>query len=119
MVWRPCTCIHTTTMAGPTMYLEERILVALYTGGVGLFCLYGMTIGQTVFYYFRYPDDSLRLKVYVAMLSMLDTAKSVAAACLLYYYIIECRADYGTLPVPVTDTLVNVCGWSLVFASQW
>ncbi|KAH9929446.1 uncharacterized protein B0H18DRAFT_1117479 [Fomitopsis serialis] len=105
-------------MAGPTVHLVEEMLVALYIGGLILFCLYGMAMGQAAFYYVSYPDDRRSFKVFVATLFILNTVEFVAAARLLYQCIIEDHSTYATVTQPVSDTAVNVSGWTVVFMSQ-
>ncbi|KZT66773.1 hypothetical protein DAEQUDRAFT_440178 [Daedalea quercina L-15889] len=105
-------------MVGPTMHLEEGMLVTLFAGALILSCLYGLTIGQTMFYYTTYTSDRIWIKVFVAALFLLDTAKMAATTCLIYHYTIQGRSRYGTFPLPASDTGVNVLRWTMVLISQ-
>jgi len=55
-------------MAGPTVHLVEEVFVTL-------FCLYGMAMGQTAFYYVNYPDDRRSFKVFARLLLASTLAK--------------------------------------------
>ncbi|KZT66777.1 hypothetical protein DAEQUDRAFT_813340 [Daedalea quercina L-15889] len=97
----------------------DAFLETTFIGAFLLFALYGCTLGQTVHYYSRYKKDDLELKILVAILLVIDSAKVAAGADILYYYIVTNHQDpYSIGGLPSAYTIIAILGMITVLISQ-
>ncbi|KAL7284836.1 hypothetical protein ACG7TL_002149 [Trametes sanguinea] len=83
----------------------KELLHILIIGFAFATTFYGITIMQAYVYCRRYPDDSIRLKICVLLLFVLDTLTTVFAAHALYTYVVN---DY------LQPVKLGVVTWSLI-----
>ncbi|KZT10940.1 uncharacterized protein LAESUDRAFT_721352 [Laetiporus sulphureus 93-53] len=82
-------------MAGVNLHLNGS-LGCVFVGILFALLLYGITCAQTLYYAWHYRDNKITLKVLVAVLWMLDTARTCFDSQFLWYYFIKNRANpYG------------------------
>ncbi|OCH88910.1 hypothetical protein OBBRIDRAFT_794797 [Obba rivulosa] len=81
----------------PSSLIHELIVPnggALMLAAIISNLFYGITLLQTYLYYDHYPDDSLYLKTYVAVLTAFDTAQQTFAIYSAWWYLV---INYGNL----------------------
>ncbi|KAL4077590.1 hypothetical protein J3A83DRAFT_4214820 [Scleroderma citrinum] len=105
-------------------------------GFVGMaigFALYGVSLGQFLFYVRFFPDDHLILKSLVLGVFVLDTAHTVTTGSFYWRELVACRGTTSyecTLALPWDLNTILVCNalvaffvqrcdaWSMVCASE-
>ncbi|CCL99384.1 uncharacterized protein FIBRA_01402 [Fibroporia radiculosa] len=92
----------------------ESFVGATFIGMFLLFFFYGVTIGQTAYYFGNYSDRSL-LRYLVTLLFILDTSKALLSIQVSWYYLVKNRDnDTGYSTVTVTYGAQNIIAIILV-----
>ncbi|KZT20965.1 hypothetical protein NEOLEDRAFT_805387 [Neolentinus lepideus HHB14362 ss-1] len=79
----------------------------LWIGFIVSTALYGVTLGQTVYYYLSFPEDNRATKCLVAMFFLMETVHEAMIVHSQWWYLVaECNGDSNAC------LLVN---WSIMF----
>ncbi|KAI0341049.1 hypothetical protein BDW22DRAFT_318346 [Trametopsis cervina] len=70
--------------------------------------LYGIFLAQTIFYWGTYTKDELRVKLWVVVLSLLETAHTIVCIHVLYYYFVAHYGEYAILEQIVWSSGVSI-----------
>ncbi|EPT02227.1 hypothetical protein FOMPIDRAFT_1047932 [Fomitopsis schrenkii] len=83
------------------------------------FIFFGGTLGQTVYYLRRFPQDGFTLKVLVVVLLILDTIKAFFHGQLLWYWFVNHHSDSSILLLlPMSYTVHFIVSTTCVFLVQ-
>ncbi|KZT63591.1 hypothetical protein DAEQUDRAFT_770461 [Daedalea quercina L-15889] len=83
------------------------------------FIFFGGTLGQTIFYYRKFPCDSWTLKGLVTSLLLLDAVKAFLHAQLLWFWFVNHHADSNILLIlPMSYTVHFIISTTCVFLVQ-
>ncbi|KZT20961.1 hypothetical protein NEOLEDRAFT_1139995 [Neolentinus lepideus HHB14362 ss-1] len=83
--------------------------------------LYGVTLGQTVYYYLSFPKDDRTTKCLVAMFFLMDTVHEVMVAHSQWWYLVTgCNGDVYACSFVDWSTMFQACPTLLIgFTGQW
>ncbi|KAH9936972.1 uncharacterized protein B0H18DRAFT_182832 [Fomitopsis serialis] len=85
-------------MVGVNLHLNDT-MGCTFIGVFFSLALYGASCAQTIFYFYEYPADKMRVKSLVTILWVLDTARTILDICYLWYWLIAHHADVTGLSV--------------------